>query len=41
MHILGQAHEHSEKGVFKRTLSGKQLIADKIEWDPADLARLP
>lgn len=41
MHILGQCPDHSQHGIFKHALSGKQLIAEKLDWTPADMARLP
>jgi hypothetical protein len=39
-HILGNTLAHSEDGVFKSTLSGRQLVSRRFEIDPADLDRL-
>ena len=41
VHIVGKSSEHSKAGVFRHALSGRQLIADKLELDPEDIARLP
>ena len=41
MHIVGKTHEHSENGIFRQGLSGAQLVADRMTFDPHDLARLP
>ena len=41
MHIVGKTHEHSDNGIFREGLSGAQLVADRLTFDPQDLARLP
>ena len=41
MHIVGKTHEHSENGIFREGLSGQQLVADRLTFDPQDIARLP
>ncbi len=41
VHMLGKCSDHGEKGVFRHALSGRQLIADKLELHPEDIARLP
>jgi hypothetical protein len=41
VHMVGQCADHSNAGVFRHALSGRQLIADKLELDPQDIARLP
>ncbi len=41
VHMVGQCADHSHAGVFRHALSGRQLIADKLELDPQDIARLP
>jgi hypothetical protein len=41
VHMVGKCADHSQAGVFRHALSGRQLIADKLELDPEDIARLP
>ena len=41
MHIVGKTHDHSEQGIFREGLTGHQLVADRLAFDPQDLARLP
>jgi hypothetical protein len=41
MHIVGKTHEHSENGIFREGLSGQQLVAARLTFDPQDIARLP
>lgn len=41
MHMVGKTDEHSHRGIFRHALSAQQLIADKLHFDPEDLARLP
>jgi hypothetical protein len=41
VHMVGKCADHSQAGVFRHALSGRQLIADKLELDPQDIARLP
>ena len=41
VHMVGKSASHSQAGVFRHALSGSQLIADKLELDPEDVARLP
>lgn len=39
-HMLTKSHDHSEDGVFKKRLSGAQLIAERFDFAAADLKRL-
>jgi hypothetical protein len=39
-HILGKEHEHSAQGLFKHALSGRDLIAESLDFHPGDLQRL-
>lgn len=41
VHMVGKCAGHSHAGVFRHALSGRQLIADKLELGPEDIARLP
>ncbi len=41
VHMVGKCSDHSPAGVFRHSLSGRQLIADKLELEPEDIARLP
>ncbi|MBY0503028.1 MAG: hypothetical protein K2X03_03900 [Bryobacteraceae bacterium] len=41
VHMVGQCADHSHAGVFRHALSGRQLVADKLELQPEDIARLP
>jgi hypothetical protein len=41
VHMVGKCSDHSHAGVFRHALSGRQLIADKLELEPEDIARLP
>ncbi len=41
VHMVGKCADHSHDGVFRHALSGRQLIADKLELAPEDIARLP
>jgi len=41
VHMVGKCSEHGKTGVFRHALSGRQLIADKLELDAEDIARLP
>jgi len=39
-HILGKEHQHSSEGLFKHALSGRDLIAESLDFHPQDLQRL-
>lgn len=39
-HIISNEHEHSAAGVFKRTLTGCDLIAETLDFEEDDLMRL-
>ncbi|MCL4841921.1 MAG: hypothetical protein KJZ79_08780 [Bryobacteraceae bacterium] len=39
-HILGKEHNHSAEGLFKHALSGRDLIAESLDFHPRDLQRL-
>lgn len=41
VHMVGKCSDHSHAGVFRHALSGRQLIAEKLELEPEDIARLP
>jgi len=41
VHMVGKCADHSHAGVFRHALSGRQLIADRLELQPEDIARLP
>jgi hypothetical protein len=41
VHMIGKCSDHSDSGVFRHALSGRQLIAERLELDPQDIARLP
>lgn len=41
VHMLGKCTDHGQTGVFRHALSGRQLIADKLELNRDDIARLP
>jgi len=41
MHIVGKTHTHSDEGLFREGLTGQQLVAERMAFDPQDLARLP
>ena len=40
VHIVAKSGKHGTKGVAKTSLSGGQLIADRLELDTHDIARL-
>ncbi|MBI4893860.1 MAG: hypothetical protein HY821_24805 [Acidobacteria bacterium] len=39
-HIAGNTHGHGDEGVARRGLSGRQLIADRLQFAPSDAALL-
>lgn len=39
-HIVGKTPDHGKRGVAKTAMSGYQLIADELGFDPADIERL-
>ncbi len=41
VHMVGKCSDHSHAGVFRHALSGRQLLAEKLELDAGDIARLP
>jgi hypothetical protein len=40
VHILSQSHTHSKSGAFKSSLTGAELIGDRLELSGEDLAKL-
>jgi hypothetical protein len=40
VHILGQSHTHGRSGAFRASLSGAELIADRLEFSGEDLVRV-
>ena len=41
VHMVGKCSDHSHAGVFRHALSDRQLLAEKLELDAEDIARLP
>lgn len=39
-HIIGKEHQHGEEGVFKHALSGRDLIAERLDFHPRELRRM-
>jgi hypothetical protein len=40
VHVLGKTPAHGKSGVFRESLSGAQLVSDRLELHPADRDRL-
>jgi hypothetical protein len=40
VHIVAKSHKHGTKGIAKTSLSGVQLIADRLQLDAHDVERL-
>lgn len=39
-HILGEEHEHDEEGLFKRALTGRELVAERLDFRARQVERL-
>ncbi len=39
-HIKGKCNDHGHSGVARRALTGRELIASKLDFDPADARRM-